>query len=132
MDYTTNYQLPVWAETDRILMDDFNDAFEKLEDLLAARNCRAVTETYIGDGGSTRTYTFPGKPYFIAITGGSGLTVMIQGGARGYHIYSLQAQRNPDLVWSGNSVTASSDNAAYISNSPTLAYTVLALLEADA
>ena len=113
-------------------MADFNSDNAKLDGLLKIRNCRAYVQSYVGDGGSTRTYTFPGKPYFIAITGGSGLTVMIQGGARGYHIYSLQAQRNPDLVWSGNSVTATSDNAAYISNSPTLAYTVLALLEADA
>ena len=25
MNYTTNYHLPQWVETDRILMDDFND-----------------------------------------------------------------------------------------------------------
>ena len=25
MNYTQNYQLPQWVETDRILMDDFND-----------------------------------------------------------------------------------------------------------
>ena len=132
MNYTQKYQLCQWEETDRILRTDFNADNAKLDGLLNIRNCKAHIQSYVGTGTKSCTHTFPSKPYFIEITGGSGLTVMIQGGARGYHIYSLQAQRNPDLVWSGNSVTASSDNAAYISNSPTLAYTVLALLEADA
>ena len=35
MEYTTNYQLPVWAETDRILRTDFNDAFDTIEDALS-------------------------------------------------------------------------------------------------
>ena len=31
MNYTQNYQLPQWESSDRILMDDFNDAMEKIE-----------------------------------------------------------------------------------------------------
>ena len=37
MDYTANYQLPVWAETDRILMDDFNDMTETIDQALAGK-----------------------------------------------------------------------------------------------
>ena len=31
MEYTTNYHLPQWVETDRIMMEDFNDAMASLE-----------------------------------------------------------------------------------------------------
>ncbi len=36
MHYTTNYKLPQWVETDRIMMEDFNDAMEKIEEGLTA------------------------------------------------------------------------------------------------
>ena len=29
MNYTANYQLPQWVETDRIMMEDFNEAMAK-------------------------------------------------------------------------------------------------------
>ena len=35
MNYTQNYQLPQWVETDRILMEDFNDMTQKLETALS-------------------------------------------------------------------------------------------------
>ena len=31
MNYTSNYQLPQWVESDRVLMNDFNDANSKLD-----------------------------------------------------------------------------------------------------
>lgn len=31
MNHTTNLHLPQWEETDRIQMDDFNDAFDKID-----------------------------------------------------------------------------------------------------
>ena len=40
MNYTTNYQLPTWVETDRIQMDDFNDMTDKLDAAIAAVNQR--------------------------------------------------------------------------------------------
>ena len=33
MNYTTNYHLPQWVESDRILMEDFNEAMESIEEL---------------------------------------------------------------------------------------------------
>ena len=36
MNYTQNYQLPQWAESDRILMDDFNDSYQKIDAALQA------------------------------------------------------------------------------------------------
>ena len=35
MNYTQHYQLPQWVETDRIMMDDFNDMTAKLDSGLA-------------------------------------------------------------------------------------------------
>ena len=31
MDYTTNYHLPQWVESDRIMMEDFNEAMAAIE-----------------------------------------------------------------------------------------------------
>ena len=31
MEYTTNYHLPQWVESDRIMMGDFNEAMSNLE-----------------------------------------------------------------------------------------------------
>ncbi len=32
MDYTTNYHLPQWVESDRIMMEDFNEAMAAIDD----------------------------------------------------------------------------------------------------
>ena len=32
MNYTQNYQLPQWVAADRVLMDDFNDAMDKIDE----------------------------------------------------------------------------------------------------
>ena len=72
MDYTTNYQLPVWAETDRILRTDFNDMTEKIEEAFSSHdttletiqtnaaatscvltqkgNCKTFLTSYVGTG----------------------------------------------------------------------------------
>ena len=133
MDYTQKYQLCQWEETDRILMEDFNDMTEKLEALLAARNCRAWVQCYVGDGASTRTHTFPGKPYFIVITDGDALTVLLQGAPRGYYIYDTLVQRDHQLSWSGNTVTIgpTTESSVYIANTPGKTFYEFALLESD-
>ena len=37
MTYTQHYQLPQWVETDRILMEDFNDMTEKIDAAIFSR-----------------------------------------------------------------------------------------------
>ena len=64
MNYTQNYQLPQWVETDRILMEDFNDAFDTIESAMSGfGNCQVYTTSYVGTnrfGSSDRnTLTFP-------------------------------------------------------------------------
>ena len=42
MNYTTNYHLPPWVETDRILMEDFNEAMSGIDGGIAAAKARGV------------------------------------------------------------------------------------------
>ena len=68
MNYTQNYQLPQWVETDRILMEDFNDAFDTIESAMSGfGNCKIVTGSYVGTGAVNKTLTFPGNPLVVMI-----------------------------------------------------------------
>ena len=72
MNYTENYQLPQWEETDRVLMADFNAMTAKLEaglsELLAGLP-KLATGTYAGTGeygaSHPNTLTFDFKPYVL-------------------------------------------------------------------
>ena len=95
MEKTTNYQLPKWEKSDFIKMDDFNDAFGKLDAALKAasdsadtansgvtalaqdlgaggQNCRAVTGSYTGTGtygeANKLTIQTPFKPLMLFVT----------------------------------------------------------------
>ena len=119
MNYTTNYQLPTWVETDRIQMEDFNDMTEKLDAALGEQsgtlaehtaaiaglgNCAVYTESYAGTSSlAPISRTFPGKPMIVIImplatTVGSG--VIICNGAD--HPFT---DGNLQLTWEGNTVT---------------------------
>ena len=41
METTTNYKLPQWVKADQIKMDDFNDAFGKIDET-PGRSCGTV------------------------------------------------------------------------------------------
>lgn len=97
MEKTTNYQLPKWEKNDFIKMDDFNDAFSKLDAALktnadaaagaasaesvtaiaqalgsGGRVCRITTGSYTGNGktGETnkRTISVDFTPVLVAVT----------------------------------------------------------------
>ena len=93
MTYTQNYQLPQWVKSDRILMDDFNDANTKIDaalkshddslasletaltgGLAAKGNCQIYRTSYTGAGTygetSPNTLTFPAAPVLVLICGG--------------------------------------------------------------
>ena len=83
MEYTTNYHLPQWVETDRIMMEDFNDAMsgidggineakeaaEAVADAYTPANKPYVIGTYTGNDG-TVTVTLGFKPALLIIGGG--------------------------------------------------------------
>ncbi len=94
MEKTTNYQLPKWEKNDFIKMDDFNEAFGKLDAALKAgadaqtalqEVVNAVKSTAEGayssknkpytagsytSNGSTKTITLGFKPSFLVIADG--------------------------------------------------------------
>ena len=53
MNYTENYQLNQWEETDRVLMEDFNSDNQKIEAALGVK-CEIVIGSYTGNGSATR------------------------------------------------------------------------------
>lgn len=97
MEKTTNYQLPKWEKSDFIKMDDFNDAFGKLDAALKAEadaraekadgaaiaalqksigtvgeTCRLVYGSYVGDGrvgeNNPVSLTFDFCPVLVLVT----------------------------------------------------------------
>ena len=97
MEKTTNYQLPKWEKNDFIKMDDFNDAFGKLDAALKAEadaraekadgaaiaalqksigtvgeTCRLVYGSYVGDGrvgeNNPVSLTFGFCPVLVLVT----------------------------------------------------------------
>ena len=99
MTYTTNYQLPQWVKSDRIMMDDFNDAntkidaalkshddsFAALEAALALKgNCTIQLSTYTGTGSHGETapnsLTFAAVPSLVLLLSDEGRTMLFFGG----------------------------------------------------
>ena len=86
MNYTTNYHLPQWVESDRILMEDFNQMCEDIDGGITAAKAAASTAqttanaayspsnkpyvvgTYTGNGGDV-TVTLGFKPSFLIVSG---------------------------------------------------------------
>ena len=68
MNYTTNYHLPQWVESDRILMEDFNQAMETLDGGIAAAKAAADTAKTTADN----AYCPENKPYVFGSYKGTG------------------------------------------------------------
>ena len=155
MEYTSNYQLPVWAETDRILRTDFNDAYQKLDAALktnadaldaetAARvsalaakgNCRIYGSTYIGTGthgtGGKNSFTFPGQPAAVLIADPvDGYLAWAVQGMQTVYAYTSQGTLL-EFTWSGNTVQWFSYNTNIGQlNHQGRTYYIYALLDAE-
>ena len=70
MNYTQNYQLPQWEKDDRIMMEEFNSSYSKIDAALSEKN-RVLTGTYTGDGTTGRIIDF-GEPVSLVIIQGKG------------------------------------------------------------
>ena len=86
MEYTSNYHLPQWVETDRIMMGDFNDAMASLESGITTAQAAAdsaqqeaeekgfVIGSYTGNGedqyDSGQLIELGFRPRFVIITRG--------------------------------------------------------------
>ena len=156
MNYTANYQLPQWVETDRILMDDFNDMTSAIDAALktnadglvaetAARtakdtehsgfgNCQLYSGSYVGvGGGSPVTHTFPGKPLVVMVGDGTYGSAIITWRNMPYAYPSDYDNARLEITWSDNQVSwFYNGNTERALNQPGRTYWVLALLEQDA
>ena len=120
MDKTTNFELNKWAETDRIMMDDFNSDNTKIDAALTELNataeghstvlaehtaaipklgnCQIYTTSYLGNGESgsanRNTLNFPHRPVVVMI----------------FSNY-MQFIGNPDC---GQAIVTSSSNVHYL------------------
>ena len=79
MNYTTNYHLPQWVKTDRIMMDDFNDAMAAMEDGMTRSEGKADTAISTANAAHTlaqqtagAAYTPSNKPYAVGLYQGLG------------------------------------------------------------
>lgn len=152
---TPNYRLSRWAGTDRILVEEFNDNWDKIDTALKSNadkaaalqtalascgNCQIGISTYTGTGTRGEEYptviTFPKMPTVFFVRG-RGTFFAAQGGASEgslivYDSGSAQI-RDALLSWSGNQLSiVSSNNAKYQLNTDNSLYWVLALYQMDA
>ena len=96
MNYTQNYQLPQWVETDRILMDDFNDMAEKIEDGLSgleAGTPKVAAGTYTGNNAESRSFSVGFTPKAVYVCTASGLSYTTN--AEGYVYGGLAVTGGP-------------------------------------
>ena len=94
MQKTTNYQLPRWEKTDRILMDDFNGMTAALA---AKGNCRIQAGSY--------TIACSGVPLLLCVLAAAGEGVLLAAGnvARGQLLLG-GSNYTMNMTWNSGSV----------------------------
>ena len=149
MEYTSNYQLPVWAETDRILRTDFNDAYQKLDSALdglqsgldessaaleGLLNGRVYLTGYTGTGtygaANPVTLVLPGKPLMMFVTAGEHLMVYASGTTQARVWYSAGGGGYVTTNWNGSRFSWYGTGADQQMNSNGVAFAVMALYQA--
>ena len=137
MNYTENYQLPQWVESDRVLMEDFNTANSKIDAVLSEAvrnmatkgNCQIYTTSYTGNGisgfSNYRSLSFPGTPLVVMIAGDgpNGMTAL-----RGVTSVRSTLDANVNLSWSGSTLSWAANSAQGQMNTDGEIYQVVALL----
>lgn len=113
MNHTTNLHLPQWEETDRIQMDDFNDAMEKIDAAIP----HIATGTYTGTGEygeehpNTLTFDFAPKALLVLpqsngwVTTAQLLAIKDVTCVRNTFDGGSNAEYHTNLTWSGNTVS---------------------------
>ena len=88
MNYTTNYHLPQWAETDRIMMEDFNQMCSDIDEGIKTAQDTADTAESKADAAQSSAnavadaYTPGNQPYVVGIYTGTGADMTITLGFR--------------------------------------------------
>ena len=155
MENTSNYGLKRWDPEDRILVEEFNDNWDKIDTALKSNadgvaalqtalascgNCQIGISTYTGTGTRGEEYptviTFPKMPTVFFVRG-RGTFFAAQGGASegSLIVYDCGSAQIQDalLSWSGNQLSiVSSNNAKSKLITYYSIYWVLALYQMDA
>ena len=88
MNYTTNYHLPQWAETDRIMMEDFNQMCSDIDEGIKTAQDTADTAESKADAAQTTAnsvadaYTPDNQPYVVGTYVGTGTDTTVTLGFR--------------------------------------------------
>ena len=88
MNYTTNYHLPQWVETDRIMMEDFNQMCADIDQGIKTAQDTADTAESKADAAQTTAnsvadaYTPGNQPYAVGSYTGTGADMTITLGFR--------------------------------------------------
>mgnify|MGYP006078301679 CR=1 FL=1 len=101
MNYTQHYQLPQWVETDRIMMDNFNDMTAKLDTGLAGlagSKAELVTGTYHGDSAASRAISLGFAPKALYLCSEGGIAGYVEGY---YYVYGGLALPGHPVVSQG-------------------------------
>ena len=153
---TPNYRLSRWAGTDRILVEEFNDNWDKIDTALKSNadkaaalqtalascgNCKIVYGTYTGNGKSgsanPNKLTFDGKPVLVIVQAQSNTTNydfhlrLVRGcgwavGDRGNYSYTNS------VAWGENFVSWTNDDAETQFNLQGSVYSYIALIPTGA
>ena len=140
---TPNYRLSRWAGTDRILVEEFNDNWDKIDTaaalqtaLAGAGNCEIGLISYTGTGKSgdsaPTTVTFPKMPAgfflcgaetYLVVRGGDDHALMI------YYTGSTTYVSQMQVSWKGNQFQISSSKPTYQLNEEGVPYWGLAFYQ---
>ena len=136
MDYTTNYQLPVWAETDRILRTDFNDAYEKIDSALsnfaANHNCYIYDANFTGDGSTSQTFYFTHTPMLVIAMGPTHWLCGIYGCTSAFAGSFTGSSQRLNVSWTVGTMTVSGvSDPAFVCNTAGVRYRLMAMTLVD-
>ena len=128
MNYTKNYHLPQWAETDRIQMEDFNQAMENIDQVLRYGLTPEDTSCQYGDFSFSKDTaeesvlkTFSFAPSIMILDFGGSLHLLFSGaiegvifGSSNYNVTFSLEQNTIKLKKKDDRMTSSSYSGRYV------------------
>ena len=113
-------------------LNSLTQTVDGLADQVGLRgNCRIYYTTYAGNGQTSRTLTFPGKPLLVIAQGDNMILRGVYGNVNVMCRSNGQSGEICDAVWGSNSLTWSFESPFYGLNETGQTYQVVALMAAD-
>ena len=143
---TEHYELNQWLATDQVLRTDFNADNAKIDAVLddldtrtaaleAASaghgNCQIYRQTYSGNGGSSRSFTFSRTPCLVMLQGAGYTCVAIYGQYSANCLAINGSGKEGTATWSWSSVQFTFSAPEYCCNKSGNQYVMVAFMAAD-